>query len=258
MMNNPPKKYRTIFTGELIQLTALSIGGRDNNTLVDNNFALDGAGRPVIRGTGIVGTLIATARDLFPDGKIAESITVGAMTIREFYRDSALITHNAHLIDETATDWHYRTCVGISQLTGAAAEGVLFDTETLPAGTRWHFCLEIDPLLDKDDAALATACHVLEKWQEVGCLLGRDVARGLGWLKLEKLQILELKFPEDSSRWPDATQTTRDALSNLLAINGTEDMPTLGSILKRLNVTPPFYSTQFLRGKITLQAEQSA
>src|SRR5207248_25773 len=58
-------EYRTLFTGTLVQESALSVGGNEPDlALVDSPLARDGAGRFVLRGEGLAGALIATARKL--------------------------------------------------------------------------------------------------------------------------------------------------------------------------------------------------
>ena len=70
------KSYRTIFVGTLVQDSALSTGGTDTLSGVDDPLCRDGEGRFTLRGTTLAGALIATARTLYP--KIPPEICVDA------------------------------------------------------------------------------------------------------------------------------------------------------------------------------------
>jgi CRISPR/Cas system CSM-associated protein Csm3 (group 7 of RAMP superfamily) len=253
-MTDRRNRYRTIFRAQLVQRTALSIAGRDLDTLADYGFALDGLGRPVLRGTGLAGALIATARDLF-EHEPAESITHAKSGTEVFHRDSAWILHNSHLLDPARKDWHYRSGIGISQRTGAAAEAFLSDTETLPAGSRWGFCLEVDHALDNErNSALFTACHILKEWQTNGFLIGREVARGMGWTRMESLEVLELS-QQDLAVWPDAAVETFRALDHLF-LSRKNKVCDLDALMIRLGLDGdgPARRVNSLRGTITLHA----
>lgn len=223
--------YKTLFVGTLVQKTGFSIGGNQPHERVDAPLCRDGAGRPVLRGSGLAGALLATARTLYC--ALPETLTAGtpkqqieALTQRRNtpgyqpenelrLEESLWRVFNSHPLqpsgafdDQPASE--YRAGVGILQRTGAAAEGVKFDTETLPSGTRWWLCLEVDDYREDTELrpeqlsiSAAIAANVLKEWQEGRCWLGRDVARGLGWMVLEELKVHRLDAVH-IAHWPQS------------------------------------------------------
>lgn len=204
--------YKLIIQGTLVQTSAFSIGGNTVDTQnVDMPLAKDGKGRFTIRGQGLAGAFIATANTLYEDlpPNISEKSpqqqpkkTPDSLRMKE----SVWLFHHAHLINKQQSDVtaEIRDNVCIRQKTGAAKDGAKFDAETLPAGTKWQFLMEVDEYRDKENHQLASsiALNVVKQWQQC-CWLGRDVARGLGWMKLIDVEIIRL----DTGRvndWPDS------------------------------------------------------
>jgi CRISPR/Cas system CSM-associated protein Csm3 (group 7 of RAMP superfamily) len=190
-MSNP---YRTLFLGTLVQESFLSVGGSDDSyTTVDSPFCRDGAQRPTLRGTGLAGALVAILRRL--KGAVPATIS-GSGDGRQ---PSVWRFFNSH--PEIPAHPAYRQHVAIDPRTGAAATGALFNVETLPPQTRWPFLLEVDTSRDPEADGLAR--EALAHWVAGRCLLGREVARGLGWLRLEGLREYPLTTGQLDA-WPDA------------------------------------------------------
>lgn len=243
------QRYKTLICGTLVQRTAFSVGGRDSHERVDSPVARDGRNRLTLRGSGIAGAFIATARRLI-DGHLAASISSGPPGEQGAARgqakregrsllrlpESLWRFHTSH--PETEAELEVRSGVGIRQDTGAAAEGLKYEVETVPAGVRWPFLLEVDEYRDPDKTALPIALGVMEQWCEL-CLLGRNVARGLGWMKLdaESLRVMRLGS-EDAILWPDSSMSPRDAF-DALAMDGSRllDAAELESIRKDSKVS---------------------
>ncbi|BCU08292.1 RAMP superfamily CRISPR-associated protein [Allochromatium tepidum] len=190
--------YRTLFMGTLVQDSFLSVGGRDDPTAsVDSPFCLDGSNRPTLRGSGLAGALVATLRRMRRDEPEPVPKTIsGSVDGRQ---PSVWRCFNSHPRAETRPV--VRQHVAIDPRTGAAATGMLFDVETLPPGIRWPFLLEVDTSRDAQAADLAR--QVLGHWAAGRCLLGREVARGLGWLRLENGREYVLTS-EHLEQWPCA------------------------------------------------------
>ncbi|MDG4584356.1 MAG: RAMP superfamily CRISPR-associated protein [Candidatus Competibacter sp.] len=185
--------YRTLFVGTLVQESFLSVGGVDDpNTTVDSPFCRDGRGRPTLRGAGLAGALIATLRRHL-GSTVPETIS-GSKNGRQ---PSVWRFFNSHPTEERRSA--YRQHVAIDERTGAAARGALFNVETLPPGTRWPFLLEVDTA--RDPQATDLAREALSHWAAGRCLLGREVARGLGWMRLKGLREYPLTV-EDCDAWP--------------------------------------------------------
>lgn len=190
--------YRTLFVGTLVQESFLSVGGVDDPaTTVDSPFCRDGLDRPTLRGTGLAGALIATLRRHLGD-KVPETIS-GSDKGRQ---PSIWRFFNSHPASGSGSA--YRQHVAIDERTGAAATSMLFNVETLPPGTCWPFLLEVDTSRDASAANLAR--EALAHWAAGRCLLGREVARGLGWMRLVGLREYELT-PDQVDLWPRATRS---------------------------------------------------
>lgn len=189
--------YRTLFVGTLVQESFLSAGGSDDpHATVDSPFCRNGRNLPTLRGTGQAGALIATLRRL--RGSVPKTIS-GSDQGRQ---PSVWRFFNSH--PETEPEPAYRQHVAIDERTGAAATGALFNVETLPPGTPWPFLLEVDT--SRDPEAARHARDALAHWAAGRCLIGREVARGLGWMRLEGLREYTLTT-EHLDLWPNAQKT---------------------------------------------------
>lgn len=187
--------YRTLFAGTLVQESFLSVGGTDDPfTTVDSPFCRDGLGRPTLRGSGLAGALVATLRRL-KGGRVPTTIS-GAEHGRT---PSVWRTFDSH--PPAGVLPVFRQHVAIDERTGAAAEQALYGVETLPPGTRWPFLLEVDTRRDPDAADCAR--EALAQWAAGRCLIGREVARGLGWMRLEGLTEYRLGQAH-IDQWPNA------------------------------------------------------
>lgn len=190
------RNYRTLFVGVLVQDSALSVGGtNDPFTTVDSAFCRDGRGRPTLRGSGLAGALVATLR------RLTDNIPPEISGARDGCMPSVWRFFNSHPADDKP---EYRQHVAIDARTGAAMEGALFNVETLPRGLEWPFLLEVDTSLH--DAADKLARAALAEWESGRCWIGREVARGLGWMKLMGLK--SYRLPADClDLWPNAEKS---------------------------------------------------
>lgn len=204
--------YRTLFTGTLVQDSALSVGGSSVGASgMDDPLCRDGRNRLTLRGSTLAGALIATARKIDPNlppeissGNPSTSPdTPATRSLWQFFN-----SHPESEILET------RQGVGIRQDTGAAAEGVLFDVETLARGTKWPFYLEVNTRGEKGKKAEELAAAALLEWSRGRCWIGRNVARGLGWLHLQNLQAWRLDT-DDIDLWPDSSRTLKEAVDEV-------------------------------------------
>ena len=200
------KPYKTLFTGELVQCSALSVGGADVRETVDDPFARDGLDRPILRGSGWAGALVATARRLceVPVDIAHQPIDASGRANKRDMSESLWRFYHAHTVNPDPSH-EYRQNVGFSQDTGAAADGGLFDVETLPAGTRWWLCLEVDTWRDDSGFAEALAATALLEWTHARCWMGRSPARGMGWMRLENARAIRLNCEQHLRNWPRAS-----------------------------------------------------
>lgn len=195
------KPYRTLFTGTLVQDSALSVGGSSIGAgTVDDPLCRDGKNRLTLRGSTLAGALVATLRKLVPH--LPKEISAGAKPDKDTPAPPPSLWQ-VFTTHPQAEHLETRQGVGIRQDTGAAAKGVLFDLETLPRGTRWNFVMEVNTHADKEDEAERLAAAALLEWRRGRCWLGRSVARGLGWLHLENLCAWRLNTSH-IDLWPDS------------------------------------------------------
>ena len=264
----------------------------DNNSDIDNLLAKDGKGRYTLRGTSLAGAFLATAKQLLDSNKelkdtellidrdkklkgITEHTPAEQQKIlKKFFKDeekkkgkelnykdwlqeqprmneSLWIFHHAH---PTCTDieTEVRDNVAIHQQTGAAKDGAKFDAEILPVGTRWDFLMEVDEYRDDDtNKASAIALHVAKQWQQC-CWLGRDVARGLGWIKLENLKVYRLTT-EHISQWPDSSKPPHELLQGLSKTLLSDKQ--INAI--KAPITPKKDNNNKITGTITLEVGQN-
>lgn len=177
----------TIFTATLVQDSALSISGLDRESTSDQPFTVVD-GKPVLSGRGLKGAAVAMARRFFDPLPRA----VSEIGRQKELRRSAWLFRNAEHKAGNETP-RLRSGVGILQATGARADGVLYDREVMPAGTKWELDLRVDWRLVGNDEQAAEVegilGYVLDKhWKEGRCWLGGGAARGLGFCHLTELK----------------------------------------------------------------------
>lgn len=214
--NNFVSWYKTIFVGELVQDSAMSIGGTSGEGgYVDDPMARDGQNRLTLWGTTQAGALIDTVRKL-GWREPPKCITAGSAhasqskampeSVWRFFTSHANGGENIEI----------RQGVGIRQDTSAAADGALFDFEASGRGTIWPFCLDVsnhayhvaddlekaEAYKDAQNAERIAAVALLE-WARGSCWIGRNVARGLGWMRLRNLRAYRLNLSH-LGMWPDS------------------------------------------------------
>lgn len=208
--------YRTLFVGTLVQESALTVGGGDAFGYVDELLCRDGDGRFTLRGSGLAGALVATARRLYADADL-QRISLAPTTAAEdaVLPDSLWRVFTSHP-DGSDIRPELRPGVGIRQDTSAARDGALFDSEVLPRGTKWSFYLEVKTGKAGGTTAEGIALAALREWEQGFCWVGANVARGLGWMRLTGLKIYRLKkLREHVDLWPNSRLPLPAALAKL-------------------------------------------
>ena len=259
--------YRYIIRGVLEQQTPLSVGGNRNNTDegfegVDMVLAKDGKKRVTLRGTTLAGALISTARLLYGKDKLPNTITEGSPQNQDKdnpnrLQESHWIFHHAHYHHPkknhtTDITFDKRDLVSIRQKTGAAMHGALYNVQTLPAGTKWDFLMEVDTWQKNSDVcktAVSIALNTLKQWEKI-CWLGRDIARGLGWLKLNDIKVYKLEN-EHALIWPDSGNEPLGVLDNWNNDSSKPSSQPLTDYSELMNEYPPVNSP-FHCGKIII------
>lgn len=105
--------------------------------------------------------------------------------------------------DGILLDWpgviEVRDGVVIDRDSRTAAEGLKYDYETVPAGTKFRICIELENPTSKELALIGAA---LFEWSS-GSSLGGFVSRGLGRFHLEQIELkgVDLSNPEERRRY---------------------------------------------------------
>ena len=212
--------YRTLFTGVLVQESSLSAGGRQEDPAESGSIICrDGTGLPTLRGTTFAGAMLDNARKLGFEIPRYIASHPSDMDKSTPLADSLWRVFNSHPTQDYV---EHRIGVGIRQDTGAGAEGRLFEVETLPIGTQWNLLLEIKNT-DSEEGHFAEklAAAVLLEWQKGRCWIGRNVARGMGWMRLTELKCLRLTT-DHALLWPDSESKPEDKIEELLQEHNIE------------------------------------
>ncbi|ADP71117.1 protein of unknown function DUF324 [Rhodomicrobium vannielii ATCC 17100] len=197
---------RVTVEGQLLCLTPLHVGGLDTPSSSDLPLAMNGEGKFYVPGTSLAGPLRAWCRETYPDtwmnlwGVGSQELPVAPDNESEEEkkartkpdRASFVIVEDA-IVEDGALAPEVRDGVGIDRYTGTAADKVKFDREVLPAGTRLFFHLVFEETAGEAENAkiVASLVHAL---QQGAVPLGASVSRGLGSVRLEKLEVNEQRF----------------------------------------------------------------
>lgn len=194
--------FRSLYVGELVQTSFMSLGGTDDPwATVDAPLCRDGANRLTLRGSTLAGALAASLRRVL--GQVPKEIS-GA---ENGEKTSLWRFFHSHPDNEAAILPDMRQHVAINAQTGAAEDTALFNAETLPPGLVWPFLLEVDTRQSLNPKAADELAEIaLAEWQAGRCWLGREVARGMGWLELRQLKCYVLQ-PDDWAHWPNSAQS---------------------------------------------------
>ncbi|MBF0548471.1 MAG: hypothetical protein HQM08_28810 [Candidatus Riflebacteria bacterium] len=226
--------YKTLIFGKFVQLSALSVGGSNFTSDADDPCFRDGKNRLTIPGTTLAGALVETLMRLYPkfgktnelgetqgnfiSSKNREGMNQKKWGIRENEEllKSAISFRNMHLPNGQQTEW--RQGVGIRQATGGTAKNkrALFDLEVVPSGAKWDFFLEIDTNKKYGPEAESFVIMALDDWRKGRIFLGRNPARGTGWVNVEEIKMLRLPSAENIIKtWPDNSRSESEILEDL-------------------------------------------
>jgi CRISPR-associated RAMP protein (TIGR02581 family) len=214
-------RNRLRVTGELVSQTALRIGAGRDTDVVGNDLPVlrDGQDRPFIPGASLKGAFRARLESLvravapgqaldleqleartrtdiaklkerdLSDEQLSERIwqrstlidlTFGSPELagRLFFKD-ALVQE-----DVWFDQFEIRNGVVLNRDTETAEEGLLYDYEVVPAGTRFDFHLILEQAADWQ---LGMVMLALRPWERGDVQIGGFRSRGLGYVKLDNL-----------------------------------------------------------------------
>jgi CRISPR-associated RAMP protein (TIGR02581 family) len=211
---------RLVITGELVALTALRIGAGRAADYGDTDLPVlrDAIGRPFVPGASLKGALRARVEALiravapdqaldFQEIEAWQERVIAPLKEEDSLRQndralSAAIWRNSSLIDLTfGAPWvagrlflkdaqvdqklwfgqhEIRNGVALNRDTETAEEGLLYNYEVTPAGTRFDF-----ELANAEPWQLGLVLLALKPWERGEVALGGFRSRGLGRVKLE-------------------------------------------------------------------------
>jgi CRISPR/Cas system CSM-associated protein Csm3 (group 7 of RAMP superfamily) len=181
---------RVIVAGELVCQTPVHVGGLDSQSASALALAVNGQGQFYLPGTSQAGPLRAWCAETFTPAEA--NALWGPPGDSDGGHASFVIVDDA-VIGPGVFAAELRDGVGINRYTGTAAEGIKFDREILPAGTKLPFRLVFEELKGETRGAQILA-SLLQALQRGEVRLGAAKSRGLGKVTLEDLTVLEHKF----------------------------------------------------------------
>lgn len=170
--------HTLILEGELVADSPIHVGGADTGHSSDLPLAIDGQDRYYLPGTSTAGAIRAWEMTVDDDA-------IWGHADKNDGQASFIIIDDAPAIDAPRAElWHG---VGIDRCTGGAANGIKFDRQILPQGTRFRFRLqrEVSSAQDLPEARarMGRLLLALEKGQ---IPFGAAQTRGFGRMHLER------------------------------------------------------------------------
>lgn len=256
-------RYR--FTAELVAQTGIRVGAgkRFDAAATDQPVVRDALGRPFIPGSSLKGSLRSGleavlrglnrqdlwACDIFeepcvgppPDAPkqgqqpkisledVQAKICTACSLFGSPYLAGRVYVHDLHWLAGTSPE--LRDGVGIDRDLGTARKGIKYDTEVVPAGSRFQLEMIFENV---DSVRLALVLQALELMHQGEFLLGGLTTRGLGRVSLEKRELQKtdpslLLAPPDGGQDPyltlDLAQEQHQAMGRLAAIVRSEGSP---------------------------------
>lgn len=158
-----------LVTGTLVTESALCVGSGHNEGGGEIVCLRNGAGDLVIPGSALAGAFRATFQDEQPWG--------GQEYGSQLYFEDAVLTSESRV--------EHRDGVMIDRRTGAAAAGMLYGREVIPAGSRfsWELRLEVTDTFDR--AAAESWVSAITGRLAAGVGFGGGTSAGLGRVKLK-------------------------------------------------------------------------
>jgi CRISPR/Cas system CSM-associated protein Csm3 (group 7 of RAMP superfamily) len=208
-----PVSTRFRIAGTVVTETPIHVGGVDGNPATDLPLSVNGQGRRYVPGTSLAGPLrhwlverfVRAAVEEFW-GRIPEKGKANDMG-----RASHVLVEDAEVPPTSQVE--IRDSVGIDREYGTAADGIKFDREVLPRGTRIGLCMTVDSPDGRSGQGEVRA--LLEAMMRGEVRLGAAKTRGLGRVRLE-----------DDVRVQRFDIATRDGILALLRSRGA---PSIGN-----------------------------
>lgn len=136
--------------------------------------------------------------EISPEKRDSQLITESCLVCRLFGSNTVAAKLALRDLPVIAAYWGgrflLRDGVAIDREKGVAATRLKYDFESVPAGTRFEFLMQVDNASDTEMAVTLIATQALMKDQ---IQLGGGTSRGLGWCCLEKTEFTFYQNPLD-------------------------------------------------------------
>jgi CRISPR/Cas system CSM-associated protein Csm3 (group 7 of RAMP superfamily) len=177
-------KDRLVITGTLVAETPIHVGGIDGNPATDMPLSVNGLGKVYVPGTSLAGPL----RHWLIEGFGHDTVEtfwgrIPSKTPGDKGHASYVSIADAEVTLPSNSTPEIRDGVGIDRFRGAAAEGIKFDREVLPKGTKISFKMIFDT--NNDGIGKGELRALVEALLQGDIRLGAAKTRGLGKIKLK-------------------------------------------------------------------------
>ena len=214
-------KERLLVAGELVACSALHAGAAEEDLVTDLPLARTGANEVYIPGTGLAGALRSwVERHFGREDAIALFGTVPSKG-EDSRKGFASLIGIADAVASNQAFCEVRDGVGIDRRLGRAAERIKYDREIVAKGTRFSFAMTLDlplafagqperavgerpdrseviePLVALNESRVqAILGHLVKHLLDGRIALGAGKTRGLGSVRLEKVEISRLELAD--------------------------------------------------------------
>lgn len=189
---------RLTFTGTLLTTSPLHIGSATDDAETDMPLARNGRGEFYIPGTSLAGPLSSWFADAYPqshqdlfgfaDKKEKKNSKTGKTTVENLGHASLVLVEDTILQGGSVPE--IRDGVGIDRWSGAAADGIKYDREILPEGTKFRFEMAVEIKPDgKEEQSKAQIAHMVAALKDGKIPIGGSKTRGLGKVKLKDIKV---------------------------------------------------------------------
>jgi len=220
-----------VIEGTLAAETPVHIGGAENDLIADMPLARDGAGHFYLPATSLAGPIRRWWQRCNFEEDVVFGRTAAGSSEGSGGHASYVIVDDAPVTSQPASET--RDGVGIDRETGCAADGIKYDREVLPIGTRFAFRME----LQVPDAARMNA--FIESRRQKGTASGKDLSLMIDDDQIEpRIGALILALEAGRIRFGAAKTRGLGRLTLQKTKAFRQDLGTRSGLLDRLGQTP--------------------
>ncbi len=176
--------------GTLIAETPIHVGGIEGNPATDMPLSVDGQGKPYVPGTSLAGPFRHWLIERFGLERVEPFWgRIPGRIDEQGGHASYVLIENGEITLPRDAPVEIRDGVGIDRAYGTAADGIKFDREVLPKGTKIQLDMTLDCVEDADGRGEMRA--LLEALGRSEIRLGAAKTRGLGKVRLQEVTVAQ-------------------------------------------------------------------